>query len=197
MILRTCAGFVADFPDHAVWDDKEELVLPGGRATTEAIREMIGRIGLTPEAAESDLGHHAWTFWAKGADLNIGIQVTDIGDKAWLHTEVDGQLFAGRRRKAARRQAYADILSALSEAMAQDARFRKVRWFTPDELDVPFDGAASPTSGEPGPPAPEWQPRDPGRSEADQIWPPTPNSLTGRLLARLKPRKARSQTSAP
>jgi hypothetical protein len=125
MRLRKIADFEPDFPYDAVEEDDEFILLPG-RNIAEAICDILRRLGLevsTPEHTPP----YGWRFDARSDRFRIWFQVTHLGEEVVLGTEdrspLIGRLF-GRTQ-----QAYAGLLTGLSDELKADGRFRRLQWW--------------------------------------------------------------------
>lgn len=117
MQVRTHLTLTTTIPDDAVWDDKDELAVPGGHALISAIHDGIA---ASADSCESPFqrSFYGWefTFRFRGERFIIVVQATE----AWLVIcEPDGKTDEPTTTMA---------LELLDRFFTNDKRFNDVRW---------------------------------------------------------------------
>ena len=143
MIIRPLAELRADFPDDQI-EQGSEIVQFGGRGVAQAIADIFENLGyevFSPEHA----GEHGWDFRVRKG-RTLWIQVTDLDDHFVLLTEditpIWTRVFPPKGATDA--VTHADALTDLNRALAKDARFSQVDWYTQAEMQSDRPGAKSP-----------------------------------------------------
>lgn len=143
MQLKTCAEFWAAFPDDCV-EERGDIVLFPGQVVAQVMADILTSSGFKVTLPEHR-GEHGWDFHVYTRDQRIWFQVCafnydELGHECWLCTECYGNLFRPRRK----REVYADVLTRLNAAMADDMRFTKVRWVRLDQVMSEIPGSPTP-----------------------------------------------------
>jgi hypothetical protein len=125
MKIRPLAVFVADFPDDAVVDDNDYIVIASGRGIADAISSMLRKAGYELTEPEHE-PEHGWTFYAKGEKTKMWFQVQDIVTECYLSTE---NMMPFKFRRSVK-QAYVAFMKTLNAGLNADPRFRNVLWHT-------------------------------------------------------------------
>ncbi len=142
---RTVATFDAAFPDDAEWDEHGNLLIPGGRAVTEALHDALVAIGshCTPVVQHSFYG---WKFDIECKGTRFTYIVQSFENDQWL-------LICNPRIRALRRlfsQPSDDIIAPGSTTMhtvlTSNNCFSNVRWYNREQFEKGGGtGAATPT----------------------------------------------------
>jgi len=61
--VRDWVEFSADFPDDAVWDSHDNLLVPGGKAIAEVLRDHLARRGFSCTSVRQH-SFYGWCFYA-------------------------------------------------------------------------------------------------------------------------------------
>ena len=140
------AEFVADFPYDGIEDDKGFVEFPG-RGVTEAIADTLRAIGFDVSAPEhqQEMG---WDFHVRTDRKRIWILISlidgaEVGDECILQSKCYGGLFDRRRSL----DVHAEVLTKLNTALANDARFSRIRWLKSSEVQTDAPGSPTPVAG--------------------------------------------------
>lgn len=140
MKLRPWAEFGTDLPDDQI-EEGPRIVQFGGKSVTKAIGDIL--VGFGCEVSEPIYAdENGWELYILAGEQRrrLFCQVTLIGkfvmvfeQNSWLANTF------GRYHPA-----YLDILKRLGAALADDARFHDVRWYTSADLHTAAPGALQP-----------------------------------------------------
>jgi hypothetical protein len=142
MKLRQFADFTADFPDDAVWDGDEPVVL-GGRSVAETVASYLTGLGCDVSQPEHT-PPYGWRFEAQGRMARVWVQVTDLGDNFVLATQ-DRRPFL-RRIFGPANPEHTKLLTELHRKLAEDHRFSGIQWW--DRYDALGIAAETPVSAD-------------------------------------------------
>jgi hypothetical protein len=145
---RNIAEFEADFDDDGI-DVGDRFFQWPGRGVAEAVGQMFRDMGFRVTGAR-DEEEHGWTFDVIVGRQRFWFQVTDLGDSVILISEDMGG------PPGSTGISYANLLSELDARFSADARFRNVRWFTPEEYEArPIERRPIDLTYDPARPLPE------------------------------------------
>jgi hypothetical protein len=141
MKIRPWARCVSDLPSDHV-EDEFQIVQLGGKGVASTIGEILRDLGykVSEPVSANDNGWEIYVLAAKPR-RRLWCQVTFMDDHYLLFFGQNSWIaeFFGKCHPA-----YVDALSRLAAALADDARFREIRWFTSDELYTEATGASCP-----------------------------------------------------
>lgn len=127
MDRRDFVTFDADFPDDAQWDERGNLLVPGGRAIAEAIKDKLQQVGVTC----SDVVQHSfygWAFYATFENSNIWC-LLQVGD-AWLLTLEEQKSLMSRLFGSRKTAGFDRLQTMIHNILTGDNRFSNVLWYT-------------------------------------------------------------------
>jgi hypothetical protein len=138
MKIRRYAQLESDLPYDGVEDERDFVVYPG-KNIAEAVGEVLARQGCTiyPMLCLDEQG---WEFDFVYRKLRLVCRTTMIED--YLVLFYDPSWFRGIFKRT--HPGFVDILRKVGDAMAQDSRFRNVRWFDDEHVLGDEPGAAGP-----------------------------------------------------
>ncbi|MBL8554060.1 MAG: hypothetical protein JNL41_07260 [Phenylobacterium sp.] len=140
MRVRPWATFTIDLP-HDQIEDGAQIVRFGGQSAAKVIADLL--IGCGCEVSEPIYAHeNGWELDIIAGEQRrrLWCQITLI-DKYTMVLEQNSWIASAFGRH---HQAYLDVLLRLGIALAEDARFHGVRWYTSDELRTQASGASLP-----------------------------------------------------
>jgi len=136
MKIMPWAEFTTDLPDDAIEKDGDFIQWPG-KNVSEELMIMLIRCGYGVSRLEC-LEHAGWEFVIDAGIRSVRCRVTFIekclvvfSDDSWL-----SQLLNSPPHPV-----FLKFLKRISAAMANDARFHDVRWFTYSEVMTGIEGA--------------------------------------------------------
>ena len=137
MIVRPWATFMADFPDDQI-EDGHDIVRFGGLGVTEAISEILRKIGCTV-SEPIYANEHGWELDVSINSRTIWCQVTDI-DEFYLCFRATSWLDTILKRH---NPDYVETLEKLHDALKSDPRFNQIQWFALDRKGCMGDEACN------------------------------------------------------
>jgi hypothetical protein len=140
MKIRPWAEFTSDLPDDHI-EEGPEIVQFGGRSIAKAIGDILTGFGC--EVSEPIYAHeNGWELHilAGKQRRRLWCQVTLIDKYAMVFEQNSWIADAFGQYH----QAYLDVLIRLAAALADDARFHDVLWYTSSELHTSALGASHP-----------------------------------------------------
>jgi hypothetical protein len=144
MRVRRYAEFDSTLPSGAIeTEDGMEFVQLGGKPQTEAIVEILNRLGCEAGPVE-DAFDHGWDFTGEYGKQSVWGQITDIGRYLFIFEERDDLFFRPKVTKA--KPAFVELLTKLAAEMARDERFTNVCWLFEDEITVDHPGSPVPVT---------------------------------------------------
>ena len=140
MKVRPWAEFTTDLPDDQI-EDGAQIVRFAGQSVARAIADILIECGC--EVSEPIYAHeHGWELDIVAGEQRrrLWCQITLIGKYTMVLEQNSWIANAFGRHH----QAYIDVLIRLGDALAEDARFQGVRWYTSGELHTRASGASLP-----------------------------------------------------
>jgi hypothetical protein len=137
--FRNCTLFEADLPDDHIEDDDGRVIQFGGQGVTKTIAACL----RGPERAVSEPQHeheHGWTFEIQSNGARVWFQISNMEDDVFM------LISKGYGRNHA--VLHLELLNEITSALAQDARFKDLKWYRQEELFAGFAGAAHPLEPE-------------------------------------------------
>ncbi|HEV2533707.1 hypothetical protein [Phenylobacterium sp.] len=129
MIASKFIYLVPNFDDEGEWDDHDWIEYPG-RIVAGVLSEILQGLGYKVEAVDSE-GPKGWefSFWDQGVQLWMRVGAIEdflivLGAPGWL------DIF-GRKKKV-----FTRMIERLAAALAADARFGNIRWYTKQQMDA-------------------------------------------------------------
>jgi hypothetical protein len=141
---RTFVTFTADFPDDASWDDRGNLLVPGGRTIAAVLATALRLAG----SSCTDVVQHSfygWTFDVTCDNIKCRFVLADgDAEMEWL-LQIEGRL--SLLGLSFRRSSCDDIRSCqvrVHEILHNDIRFSNVLWHTREDYESCRTDRASP-----------------------------------------------------
>jgi len=121
--VRPDALFLFDFPDDTI-EDGRDIVVFGGRGVTDAIAQMIRRLGYQASAPQ-DEDFKGWSLDVSDQSSEFWLRFSDLGSEGSL---VTADRTFPRWLWPWPRRAYVDFLLKLDAELRRDGRFRDIKW---------------------------------------------------------------------
>ena len=128
MNRRELVTFAADFADDAQWDQKGNLLIPGGRAIAETIREKLQERGVY----SSDVYQHSyygWAFDAISENFKLWILIA-AAKEGWLLQLVQQESLIARLFGSSNTAGFDGLQTKVHDILTGDTRFSNVLWYT-------------------------------------------------------------------
>jgi hypothetical protein len=125
MSLRDLVTFKSEFPDDAQWDDRKNLLVPGGQSIADAIRSQLEEKGI----ACTEVTQHSFHGW--------GFQATVAGLVVWCLVQGGHEWFLRLEQRRSLLQTllgpdywarFARLQDHIQAIMMADNRFSNVLW---------------------------------------------------------------------
>jgi len=129
MKVRSTAKFRADFPDDTV-EDEEDIIQYPGKGITEAIGEILTRLGCKV-SEPIDAAEHGWELDAAIQGRRLWSQVT-VTDEEVIFMFEDTSMLSGLFRRNS--PVYVEVLKGLDAELRKDSRFHDIVWYAKDEF---------------------------------------------------------------
>jgi len=141
--VRTFVTFEAEFPDDAVWDRRENCIVPGGKGIACTIREAL-MAHVTDCSVVRSHSFYGWAF-----DVSIGkcrFVCVIQGSEPWLLIcEKEDTSLLEKLWRRTHDERLAAAVNAVHVVLTNDPRFTAVQWFTREEYERGATrGAATP-----------------------------------------------------
>jgi hypothetical protein len=118
MSVPACAGFIAEFPDDMV-EEERDIAVFGGRNVAMALGEILKSLGCDDVSTPAYDGENGWVFTLNyGRRQSFFCQVTSLHPAFWL-------LFEGSGGNAEVRK---ELWLKFSTALENDPRFHSIIW---------------------------------------------------------------------
>lgn len=112
-------------PSDRVEEDGE-IVVSGGRAAADAIREILAKAGYEASAPEH-MGDHGWDMDVRVDGKRIWIEVQMDSDEFFL--QVEAMVGFWDRLRGPDLAYYEAFLTKLNDGLRSDKRFTQIHWF--------------------------------------------------------------------
>jgi hypothetical protein len=138
--VREVAQFRTDIPYDGIEEDDEFVQYPG-KGVTEAVAEILRRLGCEVEGPISaDFKGWELAVSAQGRQLRCRVgYIEDVILSFWDPSWINELLHRHH-------PVYLDTLTRFAEALRADSRFHDVRWCKGEHVGLPVTGAADPVS---------------------------------------------------
>ena len=149
MTEKKWAVFRADaFPDDTIEDEQDIIRFPG-RNLAEALMEILAARGCAKIEPPSEEGEHGWHVRFTSDGRPFLCQVSRIEPETLLLFDRN---FGAPGRFEKGPAPHAVFLEKIQAALAQDARFQELTWYTQREMDtVDWHLPLAETEGDPNP----------------------------------------------
>jgi hypothetical protein len=124
--IRNFVTFIAEFPDDAAWNEKGDLLVPGGRAITEELGNLLRTHGCTVTTVEQH-SFYGWTFDV--VDEQRAAFILAQAENEWLVILSPRQTLWSRLT-GRDYETPLKILARVHESLKLDKRFSNIRWHT-------------------------------------------------------------------
>jgi hypothetical protein len=141
---RDFVTFTADFPDDAQWDERGDLLVPGGRAIAEALRENFQGRGLRC----SEVCRHSSYGWAFDAtsEKNKVWTLLAAAAEGWLLQLVQRKSLLAQLIDLTSRNEFPGLQREVHATLTSDKRFSNVLWYTRADYEGRQEGSRTPFS---------------------------------------------------
>ncbi len=130
--VRTFATFNAEFPDDGVVDAAGNCITPAGKSVMAALAAMLRSQG----ARTTEVLQHSFYGWQFTVEMNQHHAWFLLqGTSPWLLLSQARPSLLEKLTFKKTSAWHGSILQAVNTCLAQDIRFREVRWYTKEEYE--------------------------------------------------------------
>ena len=140
---RTYVTFNADFPDETVWDENDEIRIPGGKHIIDMIWGELGKSKFKITSPEQH-SYYGWAFEIRDGDATMWLLLQ--GGDLWILMTMQQKSIIDTLRFRHYDSTHMSLNDRIHSFLSQNAHVENIKWYSEKEWEI--------SPGQPGNPNP-------------------------------------------